>query len=169
MMRMALFTLAVMVVSASAAAQDVRIGYVDTRRIEAESVPFQRALDVLKREFAPREQQIRDLRTQIGADRERFEKERASLAPAELQARANALASAMRRSDQMAVALAEDLERRKREDLGKLVAEANSAVKAVAEAGKFDLVLQQATYIRPAIDITDQVLKEMARRSGAKP
>jgi len=55
----------------------------------------------------------------------------------------------MRKSDQMAVALGEDLDRRKREDLGKLIAEANAAVKAVAEAGKFDLILQQATYIRP--------------------
>ncbi|HKA42840.1 MAG TPA: hypothetical protein VKF40_12695 [Burkholderiales bacterium] len=42
-------------------------------------------------------------------------------------------------------------------------------MKAVAEAGKFDLILQQATYARSGIDITDQVLKELARRSGGKP
>ena len=34
---------------------------------------------------------------------------------------------------------------------------------------RFDLVLQQATYIRPGMDITDQVLKEMAKRGGGKP
>ena len=47
--------------------------------------------------------------------------------------------------------------------------EATAAIKAVAEAGKYDLILQQATYARPGIDITDQVLKEMAKRAGGKP
>jgi len=168
-MRKTLFALALMVASTCAAAQNARIGFVDTRRIEAESVPFVRAMETLKKEFEPREQQIREFQKQIAADRERFEKERSKLAPADFQSRANALASSMRKSDQMAVAMGEDIERRKREVLGKLVGEANAAVKAVAEAGKFDLILQQATYVRPAIDITDQVLKEMARRGGGKP
>jgi len=154
--------------TAGSFAQDTRIGYVDTRRIETESLPFVRALDAMKKEFAPREQQLLELQKQINADRERFEKEREKLPQAELQTRANALSNAMRKSDQQAVALAEDIERRRREILGKLLNEATIAVKAVAEAGKFDLVLQQATYIRPGIDITDQVLKEMAKRSGGK-
>jgi outer membrane protein len=142
---------------------------VDTRRIEAESVPFARALEAIKQEFAPREQQIREFQKQINADRERFDKERDKLQPAERQRRGNELQNAMTKSDQMAVALAEDIERRKKETLGGLIAEANAAIKAVAEAGKFDLVLQQATYISPGIDITDQVLKEMAKRTAAKP
>jgi outer membrane protein len=128
-----------------------------------------RALEAMKKEFAPRELQLLEMQKQINADRERFEKEREKLPQDQLQSRANALANAMRKSDQLTVALGEDIERRKRELLGKLFSEATAAVKAVAEAGKFDLVLQQATYIRPGIDITDQVLKEMAKRSGGKP
>jgi outer membrane protein len=154
--------------AAGAAAQEIRIGYVDTRRIERESVPFVRALEVMKKEFAPREQQIIELQKQITADKERFDRERDKLPPAELQSRANALQSAMRKSDQMTLALTEDIERRRREILSKLFNEASAAVKAVAEAGKYDLVLQQATYIRPGMDITDQVLKEMAKRAGGK-
>ena len=84
-----------------------------------------------------------------------------------MQSRGNALSNAMRKSDQLAMTLAEDIERRKRELLGKLFNEATAAVKAVAEAGKFDLVLQQASYANPGIDITDQVLKEMAKRASA--
>ena len=161
---------ALMLCAAGAAAQDTKIGFVDTRRIEAESLPFARALEALKKEFAPREKEIMDLQKQIAADRERFEKERPKLQPAEVQSRGTAIAAMMRKSDQMAYALAEDLERRKSERLGKLLEEANLAIKAVAEAGKFDLIVQQATYIRPGIDITDQVLKEMAKRAGtAKP
>ena len=150
-------------------AQEARIGYIDTRRIETESLPFVRALEIMKKEFAPREQQIIDLQKQISADKERFDKERDKLPQAELQSRANALSNAMRKSDQMTVALSEDIERRRREILGKLFGEATAAVKAVAEAGKYDLVLNQATYITPGINITDQVLKEMAKRASGKP
>jgi outer membrane protein len=149
------------------AAQDVRIAYIDARRIETESVPFQRALEAMKKEFVPREQQLLELQKQINADRERFDKERDKLPQEQLQSRGNALSNAMRKSDQLAVTLAEDIERRRRDLLGKLFNEATAAVKAVAEAGKFDLVLQQASYATPAIDITDQVLKEMAKRASA--
>jgi outer membrane protein len=151
------------------AAQETRIGYIDTRRIEKESALSVRALEAMKKEFTPREQQIIEFQKQITADKERFDKERDKLPQAELQSRANALTGMMRKSDQMTLALSEDIERRRREILGKLSSEARAAVKAVAEAGKFDLVLEQATYIRPGIDITDQVLKEMAKRSGGKP
>ena len=151
------------------AAQEVRIGFIDTRRIETESVPFQRALEAMKKEFAPREQQLLEMQKQINADKDRFEKERDKLPPDQLQNRANALQNAMRKSDQMTLALSEDIERRRREILGKLFSEATAAVKAVAEAGKFDIVLQQATYVRPSVDITDQVLKELAKRAGGKP
>jgi len=149
------------------AAQETRIGYIDTRRIENESALSVRALEAMKKEFTPREQQIIEFQKQITADKERFDKERDKLPQAELQSRANALTGMMRKSDQMTLALSEDIERRRREILGKLSSEARAAVKAVAEAGKFDLVLEQATYIRPGMDITDQVLKEMAKRSGA--
>ena len=169
MQRLFLACLLLLTATGSLAQESIRIGYIDTRRIETESLPFVRALEAMKKEFAPREQQILDLQKQINADKERFDKERDKLPQEQLQSRANALSNAMRKSDQMTVALSEDIERRRREILGKLFAEATAAVKAVAEAGKFDIVLQQATYVRPSIDITDQVLKEMAKRSGGKP
>ena len=37
--------------------------------------------------------------------------------------------------------------------------QANKAIKKVAEDGKYDLVLHDAVYASPRIDITDQVIK----------
>ena len=150
-----------------AVAQPTKIGYVDAARIEKESVTFQRALEATRKEFAPREAQIVELQKQITAEQQRLEKEAKSLSSSELQTRRNALSGMMRKSDQMVVALAEDFERRKAERLVKLTEETNIAIKAVAEAGKFDLILQQAIYARAGVDITDQVLKELSKR--AKP
>ena len=148
------------------AAQEVRIGFIDTRRIETESLPFQRALEAMKKEFAPREQQIVELQKQVAAEKTRFERDQLTLSETDRQVRRNAIQNMMRKSDQLAISLGEDLERRKAERSAKLFEEAGAAVKAVAEAAKLDLILQQATFARPGIDITDQVLKEMARRAG---
>jgi len=165
----ALAAVALALVATAAAAQETRIAFVNGARLETEGVPFVRAMEALKREFAPREQQIIALQKQISAEKERFEKERATLPAAEQQNRRNAIANMMRKSDQMAYAMAEDLERRRVEGAAKLFAEVNAVIKAVAEAGKYDLILQQASYARPGIDITEQVLKELAKRAGGKP
>lgn len=162
------FAIVLMLSAVSAAAQErTKIGYVNGARIQNESVPAVRVMEALKKEFSPREKTILELQKEIAVLREKFDKERNSLPPAELQSRGNAIAAMMQRSDQMALGLSEDLEQRKGEELAKIVNEANVVIKAIAEAGKFDLILQQAIYGSPGIDITNQVLKELARRAGA--
>lgn len=152
-----------------AAAQPVKVGVVDSARIENESVTAVRAMESLTKEFEPRNKQIQNLQKKIEAERARLEKEQDKLPPAELKARASAISAMMRQSDQMVTSHAMEFEARKAERAAGLVEEFNAAIKAVAEAGKFDLVLQQATYVRPSADITNLVLKELARRAAGKP
>ena len=64
--------------------------------------------------------------------------------------------------------LFEEVEARKRETFGGFVTEINAAIKTVAEAGKYDLIVQQAVYNAPQFDITEQVMKEIAKRTGGK-
>ena len=52
----------------------------------------------------------------------------------------------------------EDLNLRKNEELQQVLERANRVVKQVAEAEKYDLVIQEAVYINPKHDITDKVL-----------
>ena len=119
--------------------------------------------------MAPRDQQIKDLQKQISAAQAQLEKERITMPPADRQVKEQAIQAMMRKSDRMAFSYAEDFELRKNAERAKLVAQVNIVVKAIAEAGKFDLILQHATYNSRRIDITDQVIKEMARRPGTKP
>jgi outer membrane protein len=55
----------------------------------------------------------------------------------------------------------EDLNARKNEELQTVLERANRVVKQVAEAEKYDLVLQEAVYINPKHDITDKVIKAL--------
>ncbi|MNL73445.1 periplasmic chaperone [compost metagenome] len=52
----------------------------------------------------------------------------------------------------------EDLNLRKNEELQQVLERANRVIKQVAEAEKYDLVIQEAVYINPKHDITDKVL-----------
>ena len=55
----------------------------------------------------------------------------------------------------------EDLNARKQEELQQILDRANTVVKQVAEAGKYDVILQEAVYINPALDITDEVIRAL--------
>ena len=168
-MTKALFSLAgcvLMLAAAGAAAQSPKVGFVDTARIEVESVQGKRALEDIRKEFEPREKQILELQRQIQADRDRFDKGKGTMPAAELQVLGNSIATRMRDSDQMVFGMQADIEQRKKERGAKLIEEASVVIRTIAEQGKFDLIVHEAAFVRPAIDITDQVLKEMARRAG---
>jgi outer membrane protein len=56
----------------------------------------------------------------------------------------------------------EDLSLRKNEELAVVLERANKAIQSIAESEKYDLILQEAVYRNPKIDITDKVIKNLA-------
>ena len=56
----------------------------------------------------------------------------------------------------------EDLNLRKNEELAGVLERANKAIQTIAVSEKYDLILQEAVYRNPKIDITDKVLKYLA-------
>lgn len=150
-----------------AAAQSPKIGYVNGSRVENESALILQSIEELKKEFAPREQQLKDLQKQGQDLQTQLVNEGAKMQPAEKQAREKTLAATIQQFEQMSRNFAEDLEARKRERRAQVIEQANAIIKAIAETGKFDLIVQQAVYGSPQIDITEQVLKEMAKRAGS--
>jgi len=56
----------------------------------------------------------------------------------------------------------EDLNLRRNQELAALFERANRVIKQIAESEKYDLILQEAVYRNPRIDITDKVLKALA-------
>ncbi len=166
MLRRIVLAGAVMLAAALAHAQEIKIGFVDAPRLERESVQGKRLVETLKREFGPREQEILALQARIADERARFDAERSALERTELVARGNAIAALMKQSDRMVMAMREDVQRRRNEIAVDFVKDARAAIEAVAKAGNFDLVVQEAKFSSTRIDITDQVLAEMARLAG---
>ena len=55
----------------------------------------------------------------------------------------------------------DDLNQRKNEELQTLLGNAQRIVRQIAQQQKYDVILQDAVYVNPKIDITDQVLKAL--------
>jgi outer membrane protein len=60
----------------------------------------------------------------------------------------------------------EDLNQRRNEELAAVLDKANKVIKQIAEQQHYDLIVQEAVYVSPRIDITDQVLKALAASSA---
>lgn len=152
---------------AGAIAQSVKVGYVNLARIEKEASAAVRASEALRQEFEPRNLKLQEFQKSIEAVRAQFEREKAGMSPAEAQAKAREISGMMMQSDQALQRLTEEYELRRRELGGRLIEGTRAAIKTVAEAGEFDLILQEVIFARPGIDITEDVLKEMEKQAAA--
>lgn len=63
--------------------------------------------------------------------------------------------------------LDEDLNQRRNEELQSVLERANRAIKQIAEKDHYDLIIQEAVFVNPKIDITDKVLKALAAPQSA--
>ncbi len=155
--------LSLLLIAGTAVAGDFKVGVVDTERILRESAPAMKAEKKIEKEFSGRDQEIKktmkqakDMQTlldkdtnvqQDNIDHRNKERELSAL---------NVNLQRMQRE------FREDLSLRKNEELAVVLERANKAIQLIAETEKFDLILQEAVYRNPKIDITDKVIKSLA-------
>lgn len=147
-----------------ALAAELRIGVVDTERILRESAPAAKAEAKLEKEFSTRDQEIKRLSKQAKEIQAQLEKDRSTLPDAEHRSKERELASLNTNLHRMQREYNEDLNLRKSEELATVLEQASKALQAIAEAEKYDLVMdvQARVFHTPKIDITDKVLKALA-------
>ena len=150
--------LAGLLVATAAQAQEPRVGFVRTDRVLKEANPAKAAQAKLQQEFAKREKEITDLAAQLKANADKLQADAPTLSDSQKLTRQRQLTDLDRDVQRRKIALQEDLNARKNEQLQTILASANKAVKQVAEAEKIDLVLQDAVYANPKLDITDKVI-----------
>jgi outer membrane protein len=145
-----------------AVAADFRIGVVDTERILRESVPALKAEKKIEKEFAARDQEIKNLSQQVKDIQKTLDKEGMTLPDADRRNKERELENLNVNLQRMQREFREDLNLRKNEELVVVLGLANKAIQQIAESEKYDLVLQEAVYRNPKIDITDKVIKFLA-------
>ena len=145
--------------SVSVAAQEIRIGFINTDRIFKEANTAKQAQAKLEQEFSKREKELNDFGATLKAAVEKFEREAPTLAESQRVTRQKQLGEQDREFQRKRREFQEELNARKNEEFQLVLERANRVIKQVAESEKYDLVLQEAVYINPKHDITDKVLK----------
>jgi len=153
--------------TAQALAQEARIAAVNSDRILRDSATAQVAQKKLEAEFAKRDKDLRDMADRLKRMSAQLDKAGATMSAvdrADKQRELSNLESDFQRKQRE---FNEDLNQRRNEELAAVLKKANDVIKQIAEQQHYDLIVQEAVYVSPRIDITDQVLKALAASSAA--
>jgi outer membrane protein len=158
----ALLTAALMMPALPAFAADLKIGFVDAERIRRESGPAQKAQKKLEKEFAERDKELQKVAKQVKDLQSSLEKDAVTMSESDKRNKEAELARHNREFQRVQREFREDLNLRKNEELGGIIERADKAIKTIAEAEKFDLIVQEAVFRSSRIDITDKVIKALS-------
>ena len=142
-------------------AQEFKIGFVNTDRIFKEANTAKAAQAKLEQEFSKREKELQDIGTSLKTSADKLERKSPTLSESQRATRQKQIVDQDRDFQRKRREFQEDLNARKNEELQQVLERANRVVKSVAEAEKYDLVMQEAVYINPKHDITDKVIRAL--------
>jgi outer membrane protein len=147
-------------------AEDLKIGYVNSDRVLRDAIPAKAAQAKLESEFSKRDKEMSDMAAKIKAASDKLEKEAPTLSEADRSRRQRELVDQDREFQRKRREFQEDLTQRKNEELSVVVERANKVIKQIFESEKYDLILQEAVFAGPRVDITDKVVKALNAQGG---
>ncbi len=161
MRRIAVFSLFFLLTVPVSAWAQMRIGFVNAERVMRESAPAVKALKKLEKEFERREQELQRTGKTLQSMQSSLEKTGPSLPELERKTKEREFSDMSRDFQRKERTLREDYAQRQHEELAGIQEQANRVIQQIAEREKYDLILQEAVYANPGIDITDKVIKAL--------
>ena len=116
----------------------------------------------LEGEFAKRDQELQRMAKQLQGLQENLEKNAVTMAESERRSKEKEFGDLSREFQRKQREFREDLNLRQNEENAAVIEKANRAIKQIAEADKFDLILQDVVWVSPRLDITERVIKALA-------
>jgi outer membrane protein len=154
-----LFPILLLLTSVSVFA-DTKVAVVDIQRILREAAPAVRATKKLEKEFEPKRIELQRFSAQGKALQQLLDKN--TLLEADRRVKERELVKLNQDFQRMQREINEDLNTRRNEEMAGLQERVNLAIRTVAEADKLDVVIQDAVYRTPKVDVTEKVLKLLA-------
>lgn len=153
--------LALALATTSAAAQDLKIGYVNSERVLREAAPAKAAQTKLEAEFGKRERELNDQASKLKAAADKLDKDAPTLSEGERTRRQRELVEQDRDLQRKRREFQEDLNQRRNEELAGVVERANRVIKQIFDSEKYDVILQEVVFAGPRVDITDKVIRSL--------
>ena len=147
---------------AVASAQEApKVGFVNTERILRDAAPAKAAQQKLEQEFSRRDKELQDMAARLKSLGEKLDRDAAVTSESERQRRQREFAESEKDYQRKQREFREDLNQRRNEELSQVIDKANRVIKQIAEQEKYDVILQEAVFASPRIDITDKVLRAL--------
>lgn len=146
---------------AVAAESEVKVGFVNGQRVINESPQAAKAKKKLEKEFEKRDQELQKMAKQLQSLQENLEKNGLTMSESDRRAKEREFNDTNREFQRRQREFREDLNLRQNEEMASIYERVNRVIKQVAEAEKYDLILQEAVYVGPKIDLTDKVIKTL--------
>lgn len=150
------------------AQEALRIGYVNSERVLREAAPAKAALARMEADFSKRDKELNDAGARLKTAADKLDKDAPTLADAERTRRQRDLQEQGRELERKRREFQEDLNQRRNEETQAIVERANKVIKSIFETEKYDLILQDAVFVGPRIDITDKVIKALGTAPAGK-
>ncbi|MBS3934828.1 MAG: OmpH family outer membrane protein [Sulfuritalea sp.] len=166
MKRMIFMAPVLLALAATPALAEFKLGFVNGQRVVNESPQAKRAKQRLEKEFEKRDQELQQLAKRLQTMQENLEKNAVTMAESERRTREREFNDLNRDFQRKQREFREDLNLRQNEEMAAIFERANRVIKQIAEAEKFDLIVQEAVYFSPRIDITEKVIRALAAEAG---
>ncbi len=157
----------ILAMSAFAAEAEIKIGFVNGQRVINDSPQAAKAKKKLEKEFEKRDQELQKSAKQLQTLQESMEKNGITLSETERRTKERDFNDLNRDFQRRQREFREDLNLRQNEEMATIYERVNKVIKQIAESEKFDLILQEAVFVGPRIDITERVIKALAESKEA--
>jgi outer membrane protein len=138
-----------------------RIAWISPERIYNESKLAKLAGEKLQEEFKSREKAMNDMGLRLKASSEKLEKDAPTLSEADRVKRQRDVFELDKEYQRRQREFREDLSQRTNEERQAISEKATKIIKQLANVEGFDIVLQDAVWASPRIDITEKVLSAL--------
>ncbi len=160
--RMVILAMTGLLISASAGAADIKVGFVNVARLLEKAPQAEKAKKDLEREFAPRDKKLLAEQKDIKQMEERLTKDAAIMSDSERQRLDKDLISRKREAKRLQDEFREDFNLRRNEELTKLQKEIFEAIQTLAKDENYDLLLTDGVvYASDTIDVTSKVERKL--------
>lgn len=151
--------------SGGAAAQELKVGYVNAVKVIEEAPQGEAALKKLEAEFGPRDKKLVSMQGQIKQLENELEKNSLLLKDADRRAKEHEVVVLKRDLRRATQEFREDYNLRRNEELAALQKIVYKAIIEIAKQENYDLILHEGTiYASKRVDLTASILRKLGKK-----
>ena len=159
--------------AAPAAAQGIKIGFVNSQKILAEAPGVQQVQQTLQAEMTRMRAPLDSMEQRLNTANTAFQQQQATLTPAAREQRQSELQQQFQAYQARGQQLQEQAEQRRQQLVAPVMQQINTAIEALRREGAFTMIVDSSAggivTVDPALDLTDRVLQRMRGGAAAPP